>query len=124
MIISCSSCGAKYLVDPAQINKGRQVRCARCNFSWFQDSVGVAESGFEVDSKKIIAKRDQQSDKNLPAVYKEKKNFINDNIAILILLLFIGISLGVDYFNRIDPLEILYLKSIFIEILQKVFLPK
>ncbi|MDA9677698.1 hypothetical protein N9T40_01225, partial [Pelagibacteraceae bacterium] len=80
--------------------------------------------GFEVDSKKIIAKRDQQSDKNLPAVYKEKKNFINDNIAILILLLFIGISLGVDHFNRIDPLEILYLKSIFIDILQKVFLPK
>ena len=76
MIISCSSCGAKYLVDSAQINKGRQVRCARCNFSWFQDSAGVAESCFEVYSKKIIAKRDRQSDKNLPAVYKEKKNFI------------------------------------------------
>ena len=55
MIISCSSCGAKYLVDPVQIGNGRQVRCARCNFSWFQENDGLDSNTKEVSNiiKKI-----------------------------------------------------------------------
>jgi predicted Zn finger-like uncharacterized protein len=124
MIISCSSCEAKYLVDPVQLSKGRQVRCARCNFSWFQDNAGFENNESVLDSRKVLEKRDPQSDKNLPAVYKEKKKSSRDKIAIIILILFIVSALGIDHFNKIDPVEMLYIKYSIIETLQNIFLPK
>jgi predicted Zn finger-like uncharacterized protein len=124
MIISCSSCEAKYLVDPVQLSKGRQVRCARCNFSWFQDNAGFENNESVLDSRKVLEKRDPQSDKNLPAVYKEKKKSSRDKIAIIILILFIVSALGIDHFNKIDPVEMLYIKYSIIEILQNIFLPR
>ena len=37
MHVSCSSCGARYAVDPKAIGPtGRTVQCARCNHRWFQ----------------------------------------------------------------------------------------
>ena len=124
MIISCTSCEAKYLVDPVQLSKGRQVRCARCNFSWFQDNAGFENNESVLDSRKVLEKRDPQSDKNLPAVYKEKKKSSRDKIAIIILILFIVSALGIDHFNKIDPVEMLYIKYSIIETLQNIFLRK
>ena len=38
MILSCSSCLTRYLVDPAQIGvTGRMVRCAKCGHTWMQE---------------------------------------------------------------------------------------
>ena len=37
MIISCSACSTRYLVDPALIGlDGREVRCAKCGHQWIQ----------------------------------------------------------------------------------------
>ena len=37
MIVTCSSCSTRYLVDPAQLGlSGRMVRCAKCGHSWMQ----------------------------------------------------------------------------------------
>lgn len=37
MILTCSSCSTRYLVDPAQLGaSGRVVRCAKCGHSWMQ----------------------------------------------------------------------------------------
>lgn len=37
MIISCPSCYTRYLVDPISIgHDGRDVRCAKCQHTWFQ----------------------------------------------------------------------------------------
>lgn len=37
MIITCSSCATRFLVDAASIGPaGRQVRCARCQHDWYQ----------------------------------------------------------------------------------------
>ncbi|RME62938.1 MAG: DUF3426 domain-containing protein [Alphaproteobacteria bacterium] len=37
MIISCTACGTRYVVDPAKLgDAGRTVRCAKCHHSWFQ----------------------------------------------------------------------------------------
>ena len=100
MIISCPSCDAKYLVDPVQISIGRQVRCARCNFSWFQDN-----KNFEVEKSRIIINRNPKksnsnSNKNLPAVYKEKKKIPSDLIVMTIFISFIFIVLSFNYFNE------------------------
>ena len=38
MIISCPSCSAKYLVSTEDIGSGRQVKCTRCNYSWFYEN--------------------------------------------------------------------------------------
>jgi predicted Zn finger-like uncharacterized protein len=133
MIISCSSCEAKYLVDPVQLSKGRQVRCARCNFSWFQDNAGFENNESAPDSRKVLEKRDPQSDKNLPAVYKKKNKLSGDRIAIIIFILFIVLVLGIDHFNKLDPVdsvdpvgsvEALHIKDIIIKTFQKIFLPR
>lgn len=39
MIVSCSSCSTRYLVDPAQIGvTGRMVRCAKCGHTWMEEA--------------------------------------------------------------------------------------
>lgn len=38
MILTCSSCATRFLVDAAAIGPtGRSVRCARCQHNWFQE---------------------------------------------------------------------------------------
>ena len=40
MLISCSSCNAKYLVNSADLKpNGRNVQCAKCDFQWFQEPI-------------------------------------------------------------------------------------
>lgn len=37
MIVTCSSCSTRYLVDPAQLGEsGRMVRCAKCGHTWME----------------------------------------------------------------------------------------
>jgi predicted Zn finger-like uncharacterized protein len=35
MLIVCPACTTSYRVDPASIGEGREVRCARCQTTWF-----------------------------------------------------------------------------------------
>ncbi len=60
MILSCSACSTRFLVDPALLApKGRMVRCAKCGHQWMQTpSEDVAEDVAEdaaTDSPEISA---------------------------------------------------------------------
>ena len=76
MIISCPSCSARYVVNIDDVGRGRQVKCTRCNHSWyFENKVYEAEKKLlinEISNEKII--RESLSDQNLPVVYKKQKN--------------------------------------------------
>lgn len=37
MIVSCPSCGKRYMVDDDAISTGRLVRCFFCSTTWFQE---------------------------------------------------------------------------------------
>jgi predicted Zn finger-like uncharacterized protein len=44
MIVTCPSCGVRYLVDARALGaKGRTVRCARCAHSWYEDTPPPSE---------------------------------------------------------------------------------
>ena len=73
MIITCPSCSARYLVGSNDIGHGRQVKCSRCDFSWFQDNEsfvdGVEDSISEVSAPN--QKEPSASDNtNLPVLYE------------------------------------------------------
>ena len=68
MLITCSSCNSKYLVNSADLKpNGRTVRCAICGFDWFQSSDLLEEK-----KKTFSTSTSQSSEKNA-----NEKNNIN-----------------------------------------------
>ena len=63
MIITCPSCSARYLVGSNDIGHGRQVKCNRCDFSWFQDNDSFVE-GVE-DLIEIAVKKGKKENKSI-----------------------------------------------------------
>ena len=87
MIITCSSCSARYLVRSNDIGHGRQVKCNRCDFSWFQDNdsfvAGVEDLISEV-STPDQKERTTSDDANLPVLYKTQSGSLPLPFLILI----------------------------------------
>ena len=91
MLVSCSSCNSKYLVNSADLKPdGRTVQCAKCGHNWFQAAKIEDEeilSTSAPSSEKKIDKSSNNLTTNLPSTYvKEKKSSILNSILVVIIL--------------------------------------
>ena len=102
MLISCTSCQSKYLVNSADLKpNGRNVKCARCGNTWYQDNIAIQDdenlSELEYTKSQNIENKSSKLNKrtnNLPSTYvKENKvSFLNS-----FLVLFFTIALIVSF---------------------------
>ena len=123
MLISCSACNSKYLVNSADLKPdGRMVECASCGHQWYQEPSTEEEILFpSVPSSKNYQKQtqdiantkieDNQKNeiKNLPStiVMEHKTSVLNSFLVLIVLVGFIATffllrSYGVNIFVLIN----------------------
>jgi len=110
MLIVCSSCNSKYLVNSADLKpNGRKVQCSKCNHNWFQtsniDAEETLESSVPSTQSKTSRNKESQINSNLPSTFIKKQNYsaINSLLitALALGLIFIYLLLkqnGVNFF--------------------------
>jgi len=111
MLLNCSACSSRYLVDPHVFRQGgRKVRCAKCAHVWFQEPpFDAPESG----ASPSLEPRAIPKGSNLPSVQNAStggRNFLGWAT----LLLFIAGGLAIGFLARQQaitawpPIERLY----------------
>ena len=95
MLISCSSCNSKYLVNSADLKpNGRTVQCAKCGHNWFQLK-STEEEGFSSTSippsNKIADNDNNNQIANLPSTYikKQEPSIMNSILVVTTLTIII-----------------------------------
>jgi predicted Zn finger-like uncharacterized protein len=102
MLISCTSCNSKYLINSADLKPdGRTVQCANCGNQWYQENSPNAEEilgGIDKNSIPKILKNSQNIKEknklptpNLPSTYvKEKKvSILNSTLVIFFVIILV-----------------------------------
>ena len=96
MLVSCSSCNSKYLVNSADLKPdGRTVQCAKCGHNWFQTAKIEDEEilGSSAPSSEKNINKNHNLTTNLPSKYvKEKKPSILNSLLVVIVLVSILVS--------------------------------
>ena len=109
MLVSCSSCNSKYLINSADLKPdGRTVQCAKCGHNWFQTATIEDEEILGTSAPSSEKKTDKSNNNlttNLPSTYvKEKKFSILNSILDVIVLVVIIIGFwflknnGINFF--------------------------
>ena len=102
MLISCTSCKSKYLVNSADLKpNGRSVQCAKCGNQWYQDSILNENDKIEEIITSTVPSTTFQNQKgnlqsptpNLPSTYvkEQKVSILNSILVILFVIIFISI---------------------------------
>ena len=94
MMLVCSSCNSRYLVNSGDLKPdGRVVRCAKCDYEWFQGPNLTEEETLESSPLNTSEEENNQlvSEKksvtNLPSTYiKEEKASLFNSILIIFLV--------------------------------------
>ena len=99
MLISCTSCYSKFLVNSADLKpNGRTVQCANCGNQWYQESIFNEEDELLISSvpqtpsaNEDIKNKSYKSVINLPSTYvkEETVSFLNSTLIILLLIFLI-----------------------------------
>ena len=105
MLIQCSSCNSKYLVNSADLKpNGRMVECANCTHQWYQDlnidadleitSILNTEENEKKEKNNKESKTKNINDiKNLPSTFvKEKKVSVLNSLLVILFLILIFLS--------------------------------
>ena len=104
MLISCTSCKSKYLVNSADLKpNGRSVQCAKCGNQWYQDSTLNENDQIEeiITSTAPSTSTTFQNQKdnlksptpNLPSTYvkEQKVSILNSILVVFFVIIFISI---------------------------------
>ena len=113
MLVSCSSCNSKYLVNSADLKPdGRTVQCAKCGHNWFQTTKMEDEEILSTSIPSSEKKNDRNKNNlttNLPSTFvKEKKLSILNSILVVIFLIVIIVGFwflknnGLNFFVLIN----------------------
>ena len=94
MLVSCSSCNSKYLVNSADLKPdGRTVQCAKCGHNWFQTAKIEDEEILSTSAPSSEKKIDKNNNltTNLPSTYVKEKKFsiLNSVLAVIVLVVII-----------------------------------
>jgi len=88
MIVTCSKCEKRYIVDPRALGSpGRRVRCANCQHSWFEAAPEQSQASIELPPPPLpetppVVSIGTNSESNgehriqLPAVPRESKGLV------------------------------------------------
>ena len=95
MLLTCSSCNSKYLVNSADLKPdGRTVQCAKCGNNWFQ--IASIDNGEKLSTPVFSSEKKNDKNKNnlttnLPSTYiKERKySILNSTLVVIVLILII-----------------------------------
>ena len=77
MIVRCSNCNTRYLIDPRALgSEGRTVRCVKCSNTWHQYS--SVDMPYKLEPQIDVLSPERKSapippDSNLPAIIDRKK---------------------------------------------------
>ena len=102
MLISCTSCKSKYLVNSADLKpNGRSVQCSKCGNQWYQDSTLNENDQIEEIITSSVPSTTFQNQKNnlksptpnLPSTYvkKQKVSILNSILVVFFVIIFISI---------------------------------
>ena len=111
MLISCSSCNSKYLVNSADLKpNGRTVQCAKCGHNWFQEASidkeeFLSSSTPSTNDKNKNFNSQNNTVTNLPSTYvKEQEVSIINSILIVVFTIVLLWGIWFLKNNNIDSL--------------------
>ena len=102
MLISCTSCYSKYLLNSADLKPdGRTVQCVKCGNQWFQDHITYEKDELDEIKNKFVPSNSSLDHKdqpafpisNLPSTYvvEKKVSVLNSILVVLFVFVFIGV---------------------------------
>jgi len=120
MLLTCSSCNSKYLVNSADLKpNGRNVKCAACGHNWFQKPNLVQEeilnlsdpSSLNVDNNQL--KQNKNTSYSLPSTYikEQKVSIVNSFLIVFILVILV---IGIWFIKR-EGLQIIILLNFYVQ---------
>ena len=104
MLIACTSCNSKYLVNSADLKpEGRTVQCANCGHQWYQVSLVEESSSIPASSTSNNASENntKATSFNLPSTYVKKQQMSIVNSILVVVFLFTIIA-GFWFFQKLE----------------------